>query len=71
MCNAIVRSSWICLEICEISVNYTPLPQKRTRLWLAKIHSRVIWNITPPIISHIQYGVGGVKSAGGGGRKRT
>ena len=42
--------------------NLTPQPppppaQKLTRLWLAKIHSRVSWNITPLSISH--YGVGG------------
>ena len=44
--------------------------QKRTRLQLAKIHSHVIGNITPLIISHIHYGVGGVKSVGGGGINR-
>ena len=57
------KKKWI------FSVNSSPPPpsQKRTRLWLAKIHSRVSWNITPLIISHIHYGVGGVKSVGGGG----
>ena len=40
--------------------------QKRTRLWLAKIHSRVSWNITPLIISHILYGVRGSQIKGGG-----
>ena len=35
-----------------------PFPtQKRTRLWLAEIRSRVSWNIAPLIISHIRYGV--------------
>ena len=41
--------------------NLTPPPpvQKWTRLWLAKIHSRLSYNITPLIISHIHYGGGG------------
>ena len=34
-----------------------PLTQKRTRLWMAKIHSHLSWNIALLIISHIHYGV--------------
>ena len=49
-----------------------PPTQKRTRLWLAEIHLLVSWNITPPIISQMNYGVGarGIKWKGrrGGGR---
>ena len=29
--------------------------QKQTRLWLAKFHSGVSLNITPPFLSHIHY----------------
>ena len=47
--------------------NPAPSPtQNQTRLWLAKIHPRVSWTITPLIILHIRR-VEGVKSFGGGG----
>ena len=40
---------------------FNPSPsQKRTLFWLAKTHTHVRQNITPPIMSHIHYGVAGV-----------